>query len=125
MSTRGAFSCVRNTPTGLPDCTSSVSSFFRRLQRRDDGVEALPVARRLADAAVDDELLRPLRDLGIEVVHQHPQRGFLLPSAAGELGAARRADGAWLVDRGGHRVILCADSGSECTDLGSVATQRP
>ena len=26
MSTRGAHSCVRNTPTGLPDCTSSVSS---------------------------------------------------------------------------------------------------
>jgi hypothetical protein len=26
MSTRGASACVRNTPTGLPDCTSSVSS---------------------------------------------------------------------------------------------------
>ena len=26
MSTRGAHSWVRNTPTGLPDCTSSVSS---------------------------------------------------------------------------------------------------
>ena len=26
MSTRGAHSCVRNTPTGLPDCTSIVSS---------------------------------------------------------------------------------------------------
>ena len=26
MSTRGAPGWVRNTPTGLPDCTSSVSS---------------------------------------------------------------------------------------------------
>ena len=26
MSTRGACSNVRSTPTGLPDCTSSVSS---------------------------------------------------------------------------------------------------
>src|SRR5579864_865657 len=26
INTRGASSCVRNTPTGLPDCTSSVSS---------------------------------------------------------------------------------------------------
>ena len=26
IGTRGASTCVRNTPTGLPDCTSSVSS---------------------------------------------------------------------------------------------------
>ena len=26
INTRGAMACVRNTPTGLPDCTSSVSS---------------------------------------------------------------------------------------------------
>ena len=30
ISTRGASSCVRKTPTGLPDCTSSVSSSARR-----------------------------------------------------------------------------------------------
>ena len=29
MSTRGAHSWVRSTPTGLPDCTSSVSSSAR------------------------------------------------------------------------------------------------
>ena len=29
MSTRGAHSWVRKTPTGLPDCTSSVSSASR------------------------------------------------------------------------------------------------
>jgi hypothetical protein len=30
ISTRGASACVRNTPTGLPDCTSSVSSSSER-----------------------------------------------------------------------------------------------
>ena len=33
ISTRGAHSCVRNTPTGLPDWTSSVSSSSERAQR--------------------------------------------------------------------------------------------
>src|ERR1051326_6863160 len=104
ISTRGAFSCVLNTPTGLPHCTSSVSALPRR---GDDGVEALPVARRFADAAVDDELLRPLRDFGVEIVHQHAQRGLLLPSLAGELRAARRVDDAAWVEGGDHGLILC------------------
>ena len=34
MSTRGAHSCVRKTPTGLPDWTSSVSSSARRRSSR-------------------------------------------------------------------------------------------
>ena len=76
--------CVRNTPTGLPLCTSSVSSFSSVAQRRDDRVERLPVARRASRAAVHDEIVRPLGDVGIEVVHQHAQRGFLLPSLAGD-----------------------------------------
>ena len=33
MSTRGAHSCVRSTPTGRPDCTSIVSSSLERRQR--------------------------------------------------------------------------------------------
>ncbi len=57
---------------GLPDWTSSVWSASSRLRRRgDDPVEALPVARRAADAAIDDQLPRPLGNLGVEVVHQH------------------------------------------------------
>ena len=92
MSTRGAHGCVRKTPTGLPDCTSSVSSCSSAAQRRDDRVERLPAARRAARAAVDDEIVRPFGDLGIEIVHQHPQRGFLRPSFAGERRAARRAE---------------------------------
>ena len=45
-------------------------------QRLDDPVEGVPVARGAADAAVDDELARPLGDVGIEVVHQHAQAGL-------------------------------------------------
>ncbi len=65
----------------------------QRLQRAHDRVVGGPVARRLAGPAVDDELGRMLGDLGVEVVLQHPQRGFLLPAEAGELGPARGADG--------------------------------
>src|SRR6185369_7669104 len=45
-----------------------------------------------AGAAVDDEVVRPLRDLRVEVVHQHPQHGLLRPALAAELQPARRAD---------------------------------
>ena len=61
-------------------------------QLADDGVERLPVARRLARPAVDDEIVGPLGDLGIEVVHEHPQRGFLLPAAARDLGSSGGAN---------------------------------
>ena len=61
-------------------------------QRRDDRVERLPRARGAPGAAVDDEVRGILGDLGIEVVHEHAQRGFLQPALAGQLGAARRAD---------------------------------
>ena len=71
-------------------------------QRADDRVEALPVASGLAGAAVHDELVRILSDLRIEVVHQHAQRGLLLPAPAADLRAARRAD------RPGSRLGLCA-----------------
>src|SRR5947209_11988342 len=77
-----------------------------------DRLEALPVAGRLARAAVDHQLLRPLGDLRIEVVHQHPQGGLLLPAAAGDLRAARSAHGAGAGGGGrgggGHGGILLA-----------------
>ena len=73
-----------------------VSSFSSVAQRGDDRVERLPAAGGAAGAAVDHEVLGVLGDLGVEVVHQHPQRGFLLPALAGDLGAARGADGAGL-----------------------------
>ena len=66
---------------------------LQRAQRRDDRVERLPAARGPAGAAVDDEVVGVLGHLGVEVVHQHPQRGFLLPALAGDLGAAGGANG--------------------------------
>ena len=42
-----------------------------RAQRLDDAIEAFPVARGAADAAVHDQLVGILRDLGVEIVHQH------------------------------------------------------
>ena len=100
ISTRGASACVRNTPTGLPDCTSKRLVALEPLQRRDDPVEALPIARGAADAAIDHELARPLGDLGVEIVHEHAQRGFGEPALGGERRAARRADAAGVVDAG-------------------------
>ena len=49
------------------------------LQGFDDPVEAVPVARRPADAAIDDQFLRPLGDVRMQVVHQHAQRRFGQP----------------------------------------------
>ncbi len=64
-----------------------------RAQRLQDRLEARPVARRLADAAVDDERVGVLGDLGVEVVLDHPVRRFDQPVAAGDGAAARRAHG--------------------------------
>ena len=50
-------------------------------------------ARGLAGAAVDDEVLGVLGDLGVEVVHQHPQRRLGLPRPRGQLGAVGGVDG--------------------------------
>jgi len=67
---------------------------LERPQRSHDRVERLPVPRRFARTAVDHEVVGPFRDVGIEIVHQHPHRGFLRPAFAGQRGAARRSDGA-------------------------------
>ena len=91
ISTRGASAWVRNTPTGLPDWTSSVSIVLQPSQRRDDAVEALPVARGPADAAIDHQLVRPLGDVGVEIVHQHPQRRFGQPALGASASCRWRA----------------------------------
>ena len=57
-----------------------------------DGVKAFPVARGAADAAVDDQVGGALGHVGIEVVHQAAQSGFLLPALAAELIAAGGTD---------------------------------
>ena len=93
MRTRGAHGWVRTTPTGLPDWTSSVSSSPSARSSRTIASKARPRPRRAAGPAVDDEVVGVLGDLRVEVVHEHPERGFLRPAAAGQLGAARGADG--------------------------------
>ena len=77
---------------------------FEPAQGRDNTVERRPVARRPPDAAVDDEFARPLGDVGIEIVHEHPERRFGQPALGAELGSARRSDDAHIVDAGwrGH-----------------------
>jgi hypothetical protein len=52
---------------------------LEQFERGDDRLIALPIARRLADTAVDHQILRPLRYVWIEVVHQHAQRRFGQP----------------------------------------------
>ena len=83
---------MRNTPTGLPDWTSSVSSSASDRRARDDRVERVPRTRGPAGAAVDDQVLGALGHVGVEVVHQHPQGGLLRPPFRGDRGAARGTD---------------------------------
>ncbi len=55
---------------------------FQFAESRYDRMVGLPVARRFAAPAVDDQVLRPFGDLCVQVVHQHAQRGFLVPALA-------------------------------------------
>ena len=76
------------------------------LQGGDDAVEVAPGPRGAADSAVDHQLVRVLRHVGVEVVHQHPHRRLGQPGLRGDLGAGGRADGA---DVGGgaiHRGVV-------------------
>jgi hypothetical protein len=93
-------SWVRNTPTGFPD---------EGPKRADNGVVGVPRASGAAGSPVDDEFLRPLGDIGVQVVHEHPKRGFLGPSPGRDGGSAGRSDiraalGSvlWLVPWGRH-----------------------
>ena len=61
---------------------------------RNDGIEAFPVPGRLADAAIYHEVLRPLGDFRIEIIHEHAQRRLGLPAFCLQPGAGRRLDGA-------------------------------
>ena len=63
---------------------------LHRLERLDDAVEALPVARGLGGARVDDQLLGPLGVL--EVVLEHAQDRLLPPALAAQLAAALGLD---------------------------------
>ena len=75
---------------------------FQRAQACDDPVIGFPVARRTADAAIDDELLGAFGDAGIEVVHQHPERRFGEPALGGESCTGGGLDDAGVVAAGCH-----------------------
>ncbi len=91
------------------------------LERAHDRVERLPVAGGLARAAVDDEVLGALGDLGVEVVHEHAQRRLGLPALRGELGAARGADGA----RGGGGCVGHASITPHAASVDNGCRVRP
>jgi hypothetical protein len=99
-------------------------------ERADDAVEALPVARGAADPAIDDELARSLGHVGIEIVHQHPQRRLGEPALRADAGAARSTNGAAVVDAGhgdprGHSVSAKAMQASRmrCSELRTGAAK--
>ena len=76
---------------GLPGLNQQRLVGFQALERRDDRVVALPVARGFADAAVDNKLVRALGNLRVEIVHQHAQRRLGEPALGAELAPARGA----------------------------------
>ncbi len=59
-----------------------------RRQRADDGVIALPIARRAADTAIHHEFFGLFGNLGVQIVHQHAQWRFGLPGPRRQRGAA-------------------------------------
>ena len=63
-----------------------------RLQRRDDAIEAMPIAGSASDAAVHHQFGGVFRDLRIQIFHEHAQRRFGQPAARGERRAARCPD---------------------------------
>ena len=69
-----------------PACRTGPAASRRRRGVRSSRTiasNASQLPRRPPGAAVDDEVVRALGDLGVEVVHQHAQGRFLLPAAAG------------------------------------------
>ena len=76
--------------------------FLQPLERLDDLVVAFPVARGAADSAIDDEALRVLGDLIVEIVHQHPHRGLGGPMLGLDFAATAGADVAAVVASVGH-----------------------
>src|SRR5690606_19916260 len=76
------------------------------LERLDDRVVALPVARGAADAAVDHQLRGVLGHFRVQVVLEHAERGLGEPGPAGQLGAPWGADRARGVVPCGHCVAV-------------------
>ena len=62
---------------------------FQCLQRCDDLIEIIPGPRRPANAAIDNQLMRVLGHVGMQVVHQHAHRRFRQPGLGGNVGPGR------------------------------------
>src|SRR5262245_26410043 len=54
------------------------------LKRSHDRMKSFPTARRPPGPAIHGQLARIFRDVFVEVVHQHPHGGFLMPTFAGD-----------------------------------------
>src|SRR5450755_3049632 len=59
-------------------------------QRTHDRVISFPASRGAPGSSVDDQLIRIFCDLRIEIIHEHAHGGFLMPTFATHLAAARR-----------------------------------
>jgi hypothetical protein len=63
------------------------------LEALDDRRETFPIPGGSPGASVDDEFVRLLGDLRIQIVHEHPEGAFLSPSLGPETDPARGLDG--------------------------------
>ncbi len=77
-------------PDGLPRLHEEGLVVAETAEGLHDPVEALPGAGGLSTAAVHDELVGALRDLGIEIVHEHAKRRLGEPAPARAGRSARR-----------------------------------
>ncbi len=85
-------------------------------QRANDRIEGLPRPCGAAVTAIDDQILGTFGNLGIEIVHQHAQCGFLRPTQASEFRTARRPNRARARDCAHiSRGILAAADKTSCT----------
>ena len=92
-------------------------------QGADDRVVGRPGPGRLAGAAVDHEVVGVFGVLGVEVVHQHPQRRLGLPGLRGQLGcrAAAAPRGVQSVMRG---LRSCASTARTSAPLRTIVDAR-
>ena len=95
-------------------------------ERPDERLQRVVVARCLARAAVDDQLLGLLRHLAVEVVEEHPKRRLRLPRAGVQRLSARRADGAQIAaELLDDRIDLTHAHASSPTSVSTAATSSP
>src|SRR5262249_26356432 len=95
---------------------------FELAKRRNDAIKTLPIARRAAYSAIHDKLARPLRDVWIEIVHQHAERRLRQPALGADVGAAGGSDRTVVVQSSIHRRTLQASIVSQVSETGSART---